>query len=182
MQVCVEVENKLEKMNHSKFIAYNLDFIIRQILHTPVHSKIELGRWYKQLVHYKASWFNIVEQETIESLARDVFREIEAFIFICESNEKARSALLIYEELEELDINRWIIEYDALFNEMFSHLLNYIDDYSTDELNNRMMIQVRNYKPLDEGKEPELLRTYNCVLSEMNYSIKFFELYIENLS
>lgn len=169
-------------MNHSKLIAYNLDFIIRQILHTPVHSKIELERWHKQLVNYKGSWFYIVEQETIESLARDVYREIEAFIFMCESNEKARSALLTYEELEEIDRKRWFIEYDALFNEIFSHLINYLDDYSIDELNDRMIIQVKNYEPIYKDQEPELLRTYNCVFSEMNYSIKFFEFYIENLS
>lgn len=169
-------------MNHSKFIAFNLDFIIRQILHTPVHSKIELERWYKQLVNYKGSWFYIVEQETIESLARDVNREIEAFIFMCESNEKARSALLTYKELDEIDRKRWFIEYDALFNEIFSHLINYLDDYTIDESKDRMIIQIKNYKPYYEGQEPELLRTYNCVLSEMNYSIKFFEFCFENLS
>jgi hypothetical protein len=167
-------------MNQSKLIAYNLDFILLQVQQSTIHSKDELIKWRDNLAVYQKSWHHISETESIESLARDVYKEIQAFIFMCDSNDDAKEALLAYKE-DALDKKKWMVKYDPLYQTLFSSFYDYFEDYVLDQSSSKVVMRIKDFKFFQLNRQPKVIRTYKCLQSEMIHSINFLELYWDNI-
>ncbi len=167
-------------MNQSKLITYNLDFILLQIQQSSIHSKEELIKWRDNLAVYKRLWHYISEPDSIESLARDVYKEIQAFIFMCESNDDAYKAIVAYTD-NTVEKNKWMIKYDPLYQSLFSSFFDYFDVYVLDQTSSKVTIPIKDNKFFQLNRQPKIIRTYNCLQSEMIHSINFLELYWDNI-
>lgn len=82
-------------MNQSKLITYNLDFILLQIQQSSIHNKEELIKWRDNLAVYKRLWHYISEPDSIESLARDVYKEIQ-LLSLCVNRMMMHIRLLLH--------------------------------------------------------------------------------------